>query len=574
MLNNRYKAINVAVGDVVVGDCSVVKLQSMTNTDTMDTDASVAQIMKVVDNGAHYVRLTTQGLKEAENLKVIKSKLLDFGYNVPLVADVHFNPKVAELAATICEKVRVNPGNYSNKSSKTTYSDAEYSAEIDTIETRIKPLLDICREHGTAIRIGTNHGSLSSRIVERYGDTPKGMVEATMEFLRICNKADFHNIVVSLKASNTRIMVYATRLLVDTMKAEGLCYPLHLGVTEAGGGDEGRIKSAVGIASLLIDGIGDTIRVSLTEAPEKEIPVADTIVSHVSNFYSNAENYGLNIYEYSRRISVQVKDVGGSKIPIVIGASEVVGGDVVPDYVWGESKIFNKQESINIYDLKSENIKSESIVRVDLNIQTNIKELVDRLNNVENVIVLLTVGAAEITKVREVINTLNNFGNDLPVIVQTTYEETDYEAFQIKAACDFGVLFLDGLIDGISLKNSNFSDEQSVEIAFQILQASRVRLSQTDYISCPGCGRTLFNLEETAKVIKARTSHLKHLKIGVMGCIVNGPGEMADADYGYVGSGKGKVNLYKGKTVIKKNVPSEDAVDELISIIKKFGDWV
>lgn len=571
---NRYNSVSVNVGDVNVGASSEVKLQSMTNTDTMDVDKSVEQIKKIVDNGAHYVRLTTQGLKEAKNLKLIKEELVKQGYDVPLVADVHFNPKVAELAAIICEKVRINPGNYSDKLTKYTYTQEEYEQEIETIKSRILPLIEICKENNTAIRIGTNHGSLSNRIVERYGDTPEGMVEATMEFLRIFKDADFDNVVVSLKASNTRVMVYATRLLVATMKEEGLCYPMHLGVTEAGGGDEGRIKSAVGIGTLLTDGIGDTIRVSLTENPENEIPVAKAIVGFTADKPVVGAAYGLNRYSYNRRKTKEFNGIGGSRHAVVLNSLNSSGSSIKPDFYCSNDKIESNDSDItmNMISGTSES-KDNGVLEINLDKEKACKEVV-RTQNITNGILLLTCSSDNIRRVRCFISKLEAAGCESPIIVKVEYNETDLQNYQIKAACDFGPLFIDGMIDGLWIDNKNFDTDKSVQIAFQILQASRVRLTQTEYISCPGCGRTLFDLEETAKDIKLRTSHLKHLKIGVMGCIVNGPGEMADADYGYVGSGKGKVTLYKGKEVVRKNIKSSDAIDNLIEVIKENGDWV
>ena len=449
----RRKSSEVSVGNVKIGGENPIRVQSMANTSTMDTEGSVAQAIRIVDAGGEIVRFTTQGQREAQNMQNIKDGLRSAGYSVPLVADVHFNAAVADTAATICEKVRINPGNYVDPArtfKSLEYTDEEYADEIKKIESRFVPFLNICKQHNTAIRIGVNHGSLSDRIMSRYGDTPEGMVESCMEFLRICVKENFSNVVISIKASNTVVMVRTVRLLVSEMAKEGMAFPLHLGVTEAGEGEDGRIKSAVGIGALLCEGIGDTIRVSLSEAPEKEIPVAQKLVS------------------------------------------------MIP-----ECAKLREQAKAAICD---------DTVTLSLN-------------------------------------------------------ETVWEDLQLKAAMTAGVLFIDGLAHKLEIRNAGFPQERLTNLADSILQAARVKFVKTEYISCPGCGRTLYNLEETIAKIKEATKHLVGLKIGIMGCIVSGPGEMADADYGYVGAGVGKISLYKGRQCIEKNIPEEEAVSRLLELI-------
>jgi (E)-4-hydroxy-3-methylbut-2-enyl-diphosphate synthase len=450
----RRVSSEVVVGNVKIGGKNPIRIQSMANTSTMDTEGSVAQAMRIVDAGGEIVRFTTQGQREAQNMQNIKDGLRAAGYDVPLVADVHFNAAVADTAATICEKVRINPGNYVDPArtfKSLEYTDEEYADEIKKIESRFVPFLNICKQHNTAIRIGVNHGSLSDRIMSRYGDTPAGMVESCMEFLRICVKENFSNVVISIKASNTVVMVRTVRLLVSEMEKEGMAFPLHLGVTEAGEGEDGRIKSAVGIGALLCEGIGDTIRVSLSEAPEKEIPVAQKLV------------------------------------------------EMIPDCakIREEAKATIKDDTVTL-----------------------------------------------------------------------SLNEGKWEDLQLKAAMATGALFIDGLAHKLEIKNEEFSKEKLTDLADSILQAARVKFVKTEYISCPGCGRTLYNLEETIAKIKEATKHLVGLKIGIMGCIVNGPGEMADADYGYVGAGVGKISLYKGKQCIEKNIPEAEAVSRLLELIK------
>lgn len=542
-----------------MGSVWPIRVQSMANTSTMDTEGSVAQAKRIVDAGGEIVRFTTQGKREALNMKNINAGLRQQGYNVPLVADVHFNAAVADVAATICEKVRINPGNYVDPArtfKSLEYTDEEYAAEIKKIEDKFVPFLNICKEHHTAIRIGVNHGSLSDRIMSRYGDTPEGMVESCMEFLRICVREQFKDVVISIKASNTVVMVRTVRLLVTTMDKEGMAFPLHLGVTEAGDGEDGRIKSAVGIGALLSDGIGDTVRVSLSEAPENEIPVARKLVDYAINSRKDAE---LAIEEFilpdeykwlrpEKRKTVPVtipglKEANGEEV-------KAIGGDNVA-VVLNEVPIRNTVV-LNPYRLNAENVKFLK-------------------NHPEVLIVSLPQSPNKLGEHRALAFQLMNLGVKNPMLICQTYQEDNIEDLQLKSALDSGVLFIDGLADGIILLNASsmIPQQQITDTAYGILQASRTRFTKTEYISCPGCGRTLYNLEETIKKIKAATSHLKGLKIGIMGCIVNGPGEMADADYGYVGAGVGKVSLYKKKECIEKNIPEAEAVERLIKFIEQ-----
>ena len=537
-----------------MGSVWPIRVQSMANTSTMDTEGSVAQAKRIVDAGGEIVRFTTQGKREALNMKNINAGLRQQGYNVPLVADVHFNAAVADVAATICEKVRINPGNYVDPArtfKSLEYTDEEYAAEIKKIEDKFVP-----KEHHTAIRIGVNHGSLSDRIMSRYGDTPEGMVESCMEFLRICVREQFKDVVISIKASNTVVMVRTVRLLVTTMDKEGMAFPLHLGVTEAGDGEDGRIKSAVSIGALLSDGIGDTVRVSLSEAPENEIPVARKLVDYAINSRKDAE---LPIEEFilpdeykwlrpEKRKTVPVtipglKEANGEEV-------KAIGGDNVA-VVLNEVPIRNTVV-LNPYRLNAENVKFLK-------------------NHPEVLIVSLPQSPNKLGEHRALAFQLMNLGVKNPMLICQTYQEDNIEDLQLKSALDSGVLFIDGLADGIILLNASsmIPQQQITDTAYGILQASRTRFTKTEYISCPGCGRTLYNLEETIKKIKAATSHLKGLKIGIMGCIVNGPGEMADADYGYVGAGVGKVSLYKKKECIEKNIPEAEAVERLIKFIEQ-----
>ena len=537
----------VRIGGTPLGGPEPIRVQSMTNTSTMDTEASVQQVLRIAEAGGEYVRLTTQGTREAENMREINAGVRLAGCNVPLVADVHFNPKVAEVAACYCEKVRINPGNYVDAARQfkhLEYTDEEYQAELKKIEDRLIPFLQICREHRTAVRIGVNHGSLSDRIMSRYGDTPEGIVESCMEFLRICMREQFMDVVISIKASNTVIMVQSMRLLVTKMTQEGMSFPVHLGVTEAGEGEDGRIKSAVGIGALLQDGIGDTIRVSLSEAPEKEIPVARFLVDYVTSYRKDADlpvpadvqaPADYNWLKPERRQTTRVGEIGGGQVPVVLDEIPVTGAISANPF--------------NFTPETAEFLRKHPEVVVVSHPQT-----VNRLG-----------------EHRALALAMMNLGLKNPLLVYQEYAETNLEHLQLKAAADTGVLFIEGLADGIILQNHapGISVEVVRDLAYSILQAARARFTKTEYISCPGCGRTLYDLEGTIARIKAATAHLKGLKIAIMGCIVNGPGEMADADYGYVGAARGKVSLYKQKVCIEKNIPEEEAVERLLRFIEE-----
>jgi len=600
----------VRVGNIDIGGDSSIKIQSMTTTDTLDAEQTAQQSVRIIEAGAELVRITAQGRREAKNLQSIKDLVRQKGYNTPLVADIHFNANAAVIAAGIVEKVRINPGNFTGDAKKfdfDKYSDKLYNEELERMKETIVPFLNICKQNNTAIRIGTNHGSLSDRIMSRYGDTPEGMVEACMEYLRICEENDYHDIVLSIKSSNTRVMVHTVRLLVATMKQEGMQYPLHLGVTEAGSEDEGRIKSAVGSGALLVDGIGDTLRVSLTEAPEKEIPVAKTLISHIIKRENHAEipevkadNY--SPYEYKRRETHQVLNIGGDSTATVIAEGTVedlakVGIANKPDYFivdgndeffgfaatpliipfekWIDKRDRNAFPMVDVNSLPDEEL-GDSVLFLKVSYSDIGQKLFDFLHAHTNVILLLESNHINSpVEQRAFILELMNRGLTHPVVIVGEYAEEDKERFQIVSAADMGILFLDGLADGLLLKNSgNITLPEVIDTSFGILQASRVRFSKTEFISCPGCGRTLFDLQNITKEIKERTKHLKGLKIGIMGCIVNGVGEMADADYGYVGAGPNSVSLFKKRELIKKNIPNERAVEELINLIKENKDWV
>lgn len=520
----------VQVGDTPMGGYHPIRVQSMCTTSTMDTEASVQQTLRIARAGGEYVRLTTQGTREAENMQAINAGVRAAGCNVPLVADVHFNANVADVAARYCEKVRINPGNYvdtARQFRQLEYTDAEYAQELQKIEDRLVPFLNICKENNTAVRIGVNHGSLSDRIMSRYGDTPEGIVESCMEFLRICVKHDFRDVVISIKASNTVVMVQSVRLLVTEMTRENMTFPLHLGVTEAGEGEDGRIKSAVGIGALLQDGMGDTLRVSLSEEPEAEIPVAQDIVAYVTGARKEADlpidpetvqiPSFYNWLKPERRQTTRVGEVGGGQVPVVWTTVPVEGVVV-----------------LNPFTLDT--------------------GTADFLRNHPEVIVVSRPRTANrLGEHRALVFALENLGLHNPVLA--FHDDTN----MVHAAIELGVLFIDGLMDGIVIP-----DEQ---LGLSILQAARARFSKTEYISCPGCGRTLYDLQGTIARIKQATGHLKGLKIGIMGCIVNGPGEMADADYGYVGAARGKISLYKGKQCVEKNIPEEEAVEHLLKLI-------
>jgi len=627
---SRFRTREVMVGKVGVGGDNPIRVQSMTTTDTMDTQATVEQSIRLIEAGCEIVRITAPSKKDAENLQNIKDELRTRGYDTPLVADIHFTPNAAEIAARIVEKVRVNPGNYADKKKfeEIEYTDDTYQQELERIKERFVPLVRICKEEGTAMRIGTNHGSLSDRILSRYGDTPLGMVESALEFLRICREEDFHNIILSMKASNTQVMVQAYRLLIKKMKEDGMNYPLHLGVTEAGEGEDGRIKSAVGIGTLLEDGIGDTVRVSLTEEPEYEIPVARDLVDRYQDrikheAIAEVEKNPIDSYNYQRRKSSSVLNIGDKQVPIVMADFSLKKNitpssffalgyrysvptdkwnisDMACDYVFlGSEEIdfdipgtlgviyhhdtwLKHKDKQRVYPfLTSKNYLEGGVFSEQMNLvyaclEDLNTELISRLKTDPTIVLLIdTCNAHGMAEQRRLFMELINADCQVPVIIGRAYGGLSEEKLQLQSATDIGALLLDGLGDGIFIAAENCGSDQNINhIAFGILQATRTRISKTEYISCPSCGRTLFDLQETTAKIRAKTNHLKGVKIGIMGCIVNGPGEMADADYGYVGTGVGKITLYKEREVVQRNIPEEQAVDALIDLIKSYGDWV
>jgi (E)-4-hydroxy-3-methylbut-2-enyl-diphosphate synthase len=654
---SRFVTREVKIGDVPMGGNNPIRIQSMTTTNTMDTIGTVEQSIRMINAGCEYVRITAPSIKEAQNLAEIKKELNKRGYHVPLVADIHFTPNAAEVAARIVEKVRVNPGNYADKKKfdQLTYTPAEYQAELDRIYQKFAPLVKVCKEYGTAMRIGTNHGSLSDRIMSQYGDTPRGMVESAMEFMRMCEDMNYYNLVISMKSSNPQVMVQAYRMLVETMVAEGMNYPLHLGVTEAGDGEDGRIKSAVGIGTLLEDGLGDTVRVSLTEEPELEVPVAKALVKryvarsqkskvksqNTPDLELTTDNLQLTThspYEYKKRETYEANAfIGGHMVPrVVIDLSAknlkdplilndvgylyaplldkynmaeqsvdfVYLADALPSFSFpGNLKqLYNyhtwqtltsktnchpvyslseyiaateRDHALNLVRVKAGDIESEDFALLPLD-----KTLL---------FILETDALTGMSDQRSFFFRMEELGLDVPVIIKRTYPESDFDLskmgditsedepvskLQLYAATDMGALLVDGFGDGIWIDAPAIPTKLITSTAFGILQATRSRISKTEYISCPSCGRTLFDLQETTQMIRSRTAHLKGLKIGIMGCIVNGPGEMADADYGYVGAGPDKITLYRGKEVVQKNVSSAKALDELIGIIKTDGNWI
>jgi len=577
----------ISIGELKLGSSYPVRIQSMANTDTNNTHKSVEQCIRIISAGGDMVRFTTQGIKEAENLKIIHDELRQKGFSTPLVADIHFNANAADVAAKNVEKVRINPGNYVGTvkiGDTSDYTDEEFALEYDKIRARFIPFLEICKQNNTTIRIGVNHGSLSERIMNRFGDTSLGMVESCLEFLRICKEQNFSKIVISMKTSNTVMMVQTVRLLVDKMEDEGLMFPLHLGVTEAGDGEDGRIKSAVGIGALLADGIGDTIRVSLSEEPEAEIPVGKLLTSYIGERIGHApiqatESAGVSKFEYAKRQSQRIGNIGGDNVPVVIATGN--GNYAVePDYVLVGNKMINFKDELSytIYDVRniSELIADESGIKfIRLSYSDLNADIFTFLKSRTEVVILLSTSHQNgLGEQRAFFHALLIEECNAPIIICREYAENDLQHLQIKSAADFGVLFIDGLGDGILLQNSGALTLEAINsVAFGILQASRVRVSKTEFISCPGCGRTMFNLQSVIAKVKAKTSHLKGLKIGIMGCIVNGPGEMADADYGYVGAGRGKVSLYKKKVCVEKGIDENEAVDKLIELIKTNGDW-
>ncbi|WP_439487623.1 (E)-4-hydroxy-3-methylbut-2-enyl-diphosphate synthase [Algoriphagus sp.] len=635
---SRRKTIPVRIGDVIVGGDNPIVVQSMTTVDTLDTEGSIEQSIRMIEAGCELVRITAPSIKEAENLQHIKDGLRKRGYTTPLVADIHFTPNAAEVAARIVEKVRVNPGNYADKKKFEVieYTDATYQEELDRIRERFLPLVKICKEHGTAMRIGTNHGSLSDRIMSRYGDTPLGMVESALEFLRICEDENYFDIVISMKSSNTQVMVQAYRLLVEKLNEGGFKpYPLHLGVTEAGEAEDGRIKSAVGIGTLLEDGLGDTVRVSLTEDPEFEAPVAKALIDRYTNRQDHAaikpiRDYPINPYEHFKRETEEIYNYGGHNVPRVItDISKVekitekeikaVGHFYLPeldkwkmndqgcDFVYSGANpipfmlpngmkeiqdaaiwttVDDKANKFPLFDLVSFSLAEQFHAEInfleifDTEIAEAVKVIADRK---DTVLILKTENKHAMPALRRAFVGLLEADSKVPVILKVSYPDQSADETMLYTATDVGGLLIDGLGDGIFIslekEKAHSRDEVLAQIklhnsvGFGVLQAARTRMSKTEYISCPSCGRTLFDLQETTAMIRKRTDHLKGVKIGIMGCIVNGPGEMADADYGYVGSGKGKITLYKGKEVMKRSVPSEKAVDKLIEIIKEDGMW-
>lgn len=559
----RRNTVEVNVGGITIGCTAPVRVQSMTNTSTMDTDGSVDQVLRIVAKGGELVRLTTQGNREAVNMGSIKEQLKARGCNVPLVADVHFNASVADTAARYADKVRVNPGNYVDPArtfKQLEYTDAEYADELKRLRERFVAFLDICKAEGRAVRVGVNHGSLSDRIMSRYGDTPQGVVESCMEFLRICRDEQFSNVVVSIKTSNTTMMVTTVRRLVRVMEEEGIAFPLHLGVTEAGDAEDGRIKSAVGIGALLADGIGDTVRVSLAEAPENEIPVAKELVEYVAlrqdaPAIDGVAAAGFNYEDPVRRKTTAFGIIGGDNLPVVVGG-EVDDKDIAPDIVAGlvpvvslDSAKDSRFVAVTYSELTPENIAKMKLLK-------------------DIVLVASSDHVNAVGELRALVHRLIIEGIDAPVIIRRAYDEPSAETLRIKASADLGVLIIDGLADGLWIENPSSSAQELNALMFGILQATRARISKTEYIACPGCGRTMYDLQGTLARIKAATAHLKGLKIGVMGCIVNGPGEMADADYGYVGAARGKVSLYRRKECVEKNIPEDEAIDRLLQLIE------
>ena len=623
----RRESHTVKIGNSAIGGKNPIRIQSMTTADTMDTKSTVDQTIRMINSGCEFVRITAPNIGAAKNLTNIKSELLKKGYNVPLIADIHFTPKAAEISAEIVEKVRINPGNYSDtkKFKVIDYDDKTYNEEIERIYDRVSPLIKICKKNGTAMRIGTNHGSLSDRILSRFGDTPKGMVESALEYLRICEDHNFYNIVLSMKASNPLVMVHAYRLLVENLDNSKLKnYPIHLGVTEAGEGEDGRIKSAIGIGSLLDDGIGDTVRVSLTEEPEFESPVASLMTDRYINrpnhdIIQSPKVFNFSPFRYDKRESEEIVNIGGDYFPVVISDLSFLNKiddkhlrmlginfdldtgflnteDTSPDYIYvGDNEIDIKNFKYNTivnYDKWLKNkVVDKSFPLIDILKLKSIKKVSKKLNFISlktNDVDLLNQSDLPLNSVLIIDSDNDHFMPDMrafflsmsiknPVIIKSNYNLNYSDKLIVHSSTDLGGLFIQGMGDGIFLRSSQEPEKYFKKInslSFKILQAARVRVTATDFISCPSCGRTLFDLQKTTAMIRERTDHLKGLKIGIMGCIVNGPGEMADADYGYVGSGKDKITLYRGQEVVKRAIKYEDGVDELIELIKDDGNWV
>ena len=592
----RRKTLSVKIGKVFIGSDHSIKTQSMTTASTMDTDKSVDEAIRIIQAGGKLVRFTAPNINEAKNLLNIKNALVAKGYDDPLVADIHFTPNAALEASKIVEKVRINPGNYVDKKKFEVkeYDDKSYQDELLKIEEKFIPLINSCKENKVAMRIGTNHGSLSDRVMNRFGDTPLGMVESAMEFLRICKQNDYDQIVLSMKSSNPIVMIHAYRLLVKSMENENMHYPLHLGVTEAGDGLDGRIKSALGIGTLLTEGIGDTIRVSLTEDPEFEIPAAEKILEKIDSISEKIrlKNTDKRAFSFFKRETESIKNIGEKNPPIVISNSSNDFEGNFPDYLFIddldnlddskkyiiEGKDWNENLSKNIFpyfnslkDFRKSEAVSNTLNFIEIELSKITNTIMQTFSN--NVVIVLNVNNANRHDLLSAFNFLEEKRIKIPVILKGSYQSSDFEKVAIDASIDIGSILLEGMGNGIWIQTKDF-DSKINELSFLILQNTRTRIFKTDYISCPSCGRTKFDLQETTALVKEHTNHLKGLKISVMGCIVNGPGEMADADYGYVGSGDGVISLYKGKELVKRNISSEQAVDELIQLIKENDDWV
>ncbi len=626
---SRRHSNEVKIGNTPLGGENPIRVQSMANTNTNDIDASVKQAIGMIESGAEYIRFTAQGRKEAENLRLIKNELTQKGYHIPLVADIHFNPKVALLVAKYVDKIRINPGNFAGNSGNSGNEEFDYEQGLIKIREQLIPLLDLCKTHKTALRIGTNHGSLSKRIVNRYGNTPKGMVEATMEFLRICTERNFKNLVISIKSSNTVVMVKTLRLLICEMNKENMKFPLHLGVTEAGEGEDGRIKSAVGIGALLNDGIGDTIRISLTEEPGVESPLGKKLINHVLEKDNHApilpvKNTTVNFMEFYKRSTTKLKNIGGDKVPLVIldFSDKQISAENLPQKAgyflnqdtleWKKNKFVADYICVNSYhpcfssypqnlgiicsNLNSISMLQENVfpllqaqdlskhspffssgkpVFVECDYADLNDELIHKMKTCKNLVIICKSNHQNaFAEQRAFALRLIASQCKTPIVFKRTFTDSNLEDFQLKASCDLGSLFFDGLGNGICLVNSKIPCTELLSSSFGILQAARVRISKTEFVSCPGCGRTLFQLQKVVAKVKKEFSHLTRLKIGIMGCIVNGPGEMGDVDYGYVGSGQGKVSLYKSQKLMLQNIPEKNAIDELKKIMKTHGDWI
>ncbi|MFO7869343.1 MAG: (E)-4-hydroxy-3-methylbut-2-enyl-diphosphate synthase [Bacteroidales bacterium] len=576
-LYSRISVPTVSVGGVLLGGTNPVATQSMTNTNTNNIDESVAQCMRIFDAGADMVRLTAQGVREAEALKIIKEQLVRKGYSQPVIADIHFNPNAALVSARYIERVRINPGNYIN-SSKTEWTDEEYNRELGAIRENLLPLIAECTKHNVAIRVGVNHGSLSKRIIARYGNTPEGMVESMMEFVKIFKEDGFDAIVCSVKSSNTRTMIHAYRLLAQRMIQENCVYPLHIGVTEAGADEDGRIKSAVGIGTLLLDGIGDTIRVSLTEAPEKEIPVCREIVTFRNEVFSDYSpqprmcNVASDFVSYIKKLSHPICSVGGEFPPIVCSRDSDTSADwIISDTEWCSA---HTAQSIPVYSVVEYSRLHDAGECVVVIHEHELSGFDAHILQKGAIIFFKTADKAVIHQVHELYEKLRTASYKPPVILELQMNYQSRETIHIRSSIIAGGLCVDGFLDGLYIESEQLSSHEAVDLSFSILQASRARFSKTEFISCPSCGRTLFNIEDSLSKVKARTAHLKGLKIAVMGCVVNGPGEMADADYGYIGAGAGKVNLYRKQELMHKGIPEDEAIEQLVQLIREYGDWV